>query len=733
MTLLWRRSGPCVPQPLTPLPVGQPAAARRGQQPVTRGETLVWAGLGLLAFLLRLYDLGHRALHHDESLHAVFAWRIVTGAGYHYDPMMHGPYQFHQNALFLWLFHLLGADLQAGGRMGSVVCGTALVLTPFLLRTTLGRNGAVVLALLYFSRFIREDLPFALWTLLAIGAFFQYLEPGPRLGACFWYGDGRVPPGVRRRRSSRSASEECPMISVVHRGRSARAARLFAVMLCAVVAGVAGAAPIRQALVAHAAPPATLRIWYATDDPTEGPMVQALAQRFQAAHSGVQVSLTIYALSDMNAKLQLALGAGRGPDLLYTTPRGPGLPAYVRAGLLRDLREPARHLGWASSLRPGLLTTYNDALSPSGRAGGQVYAVPYVLAAVALLYNQALVQRLRLSLPRSLAQLEAFCARVKRAGQTPIGLGNADGWVGDDWYSSLVNALAGPEALGSELRLDPHFSFSGAAFAAAGATLQRWATQGYFTPDFGGLDAQDSVVAFFEGHTALQLISSTQNGQISALARTTHLPIGVLAFPSADARRPPVMPQSGYAGWAVPQASRQPLLAEAFITQMLSTATAQALLGQGLLPARQVGATQIESTPPFQRAYLRTLASAAPGVYLDGAPVPNLNATMEANLQLLLQQDESPPSCPTACRVSTTRAGHTPRARAPMASSNPVQSERRMRGSARSGPPLPPRPLPPQRPVWSPPPAPRRPAPRGQGNPSRGVPMGGWPPLSQAV
>ena len=44
----------------------------------------------------------------------------------------------------------------------------------------------------------------------------------------------------------------------------------------------------------------------------------------------------------------------------------------------------------------------------------------------------------------------------------------------------------------------------------------------------------------------------------------------------------------------------------------------------------------------FQRAYLRALATATPGVYLDGAPVPNLNATMEANVQLLLQKVEAP-------------------------------------------------------------------------------------------
>ena len=38
-------------------------------------------------------------MHHDESEHAWFAWRLVTGQGYHYDPVFHGPVQFYLIAL----------------------------------------------------------------------------------------------------------------------------------------------------------------------------------------------------------------------------------------------------------------------------------------------------------------------------------------------------------------------------------------------------------------------------------------------------------------------------------------------------------------------------------------------------------------------------------------------------------------------------------------------------------
>src|SRR5689334_11349051 len=88
-------------------------------------------------------------------------------------------------------------------------------------------------------------------------------------------------------------------------------------MLSTVVAGLTAAAATPAAKPSMAA--TALKVWYATDDPTEAPVIQALAAGFQASHPGVQVQLSTYALDDMNAKMQLALSSGHTPDLIYTT------------------------------------------------------------------------------------------------------------------------------------------------------------------------------------------------------------------------------------------------------------------------------------------------------------------------------------------------------------------------------------------------------------------------------
>jgi raffinose/stachyose/melibiose transport system substrate-binding protein len=295
-----------------------------------------------------------------------------------------------------------------------------------------------------------------------------------------------------------------------------------------------------------------------------------------------------------------------------------------------------------------LLVDYNRPFPFYGAKPGSVMAVPTSLAAVAILYNKRVLARLHLQVPTTLRAFEAALARARAAGYTPIGMGNADGWLGDDWYLSLVNALSAPSTLRSIERLQPDFSFRRPECLRAARTLQRWAQSGFFTPNFGGLDAQEGIDQFFHGKTLFQLVSSSQNPQILRNEGQSKLSIGVFAFPHVGGGT--VMPMSGYLGWVVPKATEHRSLALDFIDSLLSPPTSALLERQGLLSAHsgsrgRTGASRqvsFPALPGWQREYMRALSTARPGVYLDAAPIANLNATMEANVQLLLQGYEPP-------------------------------------------------------------------------------------------
>lgn len=147
-------------------------------------ELAAYAGLAVIAIATRFWDLGARAIHHDESLHALYSWYLYTGRGYVHDPMMHGPFQFIGNAFFFLIF---GASNYTA-RMMAATFGVWIVISPYFLRRELGRGAALLASVLfafsptflYFSRFTREDIYMAGWEMLLVIGIFGFLRERKR-------------------------------------------------------------------------------------------------------------------------------------------------------------------------------------------------------------------------------------------------------------------------------------------------------------------------------------------------------------------------------------------------------------------------------------------------------------------------------------------------------------------------------------------------------------------------
>jgi len=148
-------------------------------------EALAWTATLAAAMGLRLWDLGSRALHHDETLHAFFSYLLYRDGSYEHLPMMHGPLKFFLTALSYLLFG--ASDYTA--RIPTALVGSALVLLPLALRQRLGRTGALATGVLialspvlvYFSRFNRDDMLIAFLTLALVACLWRYLDDGGEL------------------------------------------------------------------------------------------------------------------------------------------------------------------------------------------------------------------------------------------------------------------------------------------------------------------------------------------------------------------------------------------------------------------------------------------------------------------------------------------------------------------------------------------------------------------------
>jgi predicted membrane-bound mannosyltransferase/sugar lactone lactonase YvrE len=146
-------------------------------------ETLLTIVILILAVVTRFYDLGARAASHDEINHFVPSYDFYAGRGYRYDPMSHGPLQYHLIALSFALF----GDSDFTARIPVVVFSLATIgVTLFVFRRYLGRVGALAAGgmllispyMLFYGRYARNEIFIVMWGLLTIYTILRYLERG---------------------------------------------------------------------------------------------------------------------------------------------------------------------------------------------------------------------------------------------------------------------------------------------------------------------------------------------------------------------------------------------------------------------------------------------------------------------------------------------------------------------------------------------------------------------------
>ncbi|RYJ13668.1 TIGR03663 family protein [Halogeometricum borinquense] len=135
--------------------------------------TLAVVALAALALLARLVGLGSRPFHWDEARVGYWALRYLETGAFEYRPIAGGPLLYHLDRL---VFAVLGvSDMTA--RLPVAVLGAALPLCALLFRDRFDDAESLVFAALlafnplfvYYSRFLRGDVPLAFFALAFAG------------------------------------------------------------------------------------------------------------------------------------------------------------------------------------------------------------------------------------------------------------------------------------------------------------------------------------------------------------------------------------------------------------------------------------------------------------------------------------------------------------------------------------------------------------------------------------
>jgi raffinose/stachyose/melibiose transport system substrate-binding protein len=150
------------------------------------------------------------------------------------------------------------------------------------------------------------------------------------------------------------------------------------------------------------------------------PYFVGLAQEYEKLHPGVKVELIQESDDSVKDRTKTLVASNSLTDVYFSWTGSWG-GNFVRGHRAVDLSPIiGPDTDWGKTLVPAAVEAF--------QYNGKDYGIPLYLDAKFMGYNKAIFQKLGIAAPSSLEDLMAACDTIKKAGITPISLGNKEAW-----------------------------------------------------------------------------------------------------------------------------------------------------------------------------------------------------------------------------------------------------------------------------------------------------------------
>jgi raffinose/stachyose/melibiose transport system substrate-binding protein len=367
-----------------------------------------------------------------------------------------------------------------------------------------------------------------------------------------------------------------------------------------------------------------------------------LNAEFEAKYSNVTIERVNRDFGELKTLLKLSMSGPHGPDVVEANQGWPDMGGLVKSGLLLPLDNYAQAYGWNNRVSDNVMAV--SRWSPDGKqfGTGNLYGFTTMGEIIGVYYNKQKLADLGLTVPTTLAEFGSDLQVAKDAGEIPVQFGNNDAFAGIHEYAVIQDQLVGKQTLtdlifgtqGNALRFDTPENIQ------AAQTLQDWATNGYFTPGFGGAGYQTVVNDFASGNGVFNITGNWIVGDIGADSTK----FGFFLMPPVNQGDPPV--STGGAGFplSIAAGTEHADTAAAYIDWMTSDHASELLVPTGQLPLSKTETASIEpGTVLADVVDAARQVSQSNGVvpYEDWA-TPTFYDTMTAAIQELMVNRISP-------------------------------------------------------------------------------------------
>jgi raffinose/stachyose/melibiose transport system substrate-binding protein len=330
----------------------------------------------------------------------------------------------------------------------------------------------------------------------------------------------------------------------------------------------------------------TLTVWDQEVRGGQEAQIKRLNAAFQQRYPNVTIKRVAKSFEDLNKTLKLAVSGTKAPDVVQANQGRPVMGTLVKGGLLRPLDPYAQALGWEDRYSKLLLDLNRFSSDGEQFGSGNLYGLSQMGEIVGVFYNRNKVSEP----PRTLEEFEQSLAEAKRAGDIPIQFGNLDRWPGIHEYETVLGQTAEKEKVRDFVFAREGASFEEPGFEDAAKTIQGWADDGYFTPDFNGTGYDPAWQQFAKGKGRYVIAGTWITAD---LAEQMGDDAGFMLMPGAEEGADPVSLGGESLAFAVTSKSEHPDVAAAYIDFLTNSDAATVLAETGNLPAMPVDESAI--------------------------------------------------------------------------------------------------------------------------------------------
>ena len=405
------------------------------------------------------------------------------------------------------------------------------------------------------------------------------------------------------------------------------------------------------------APKARLTFWHIQTNTATRQVVEEAVGAYEDQSGGVLVQTSVFENDPYKQKLSQAMASGEMPDVFHTWGGG-GLAEFVREGKAADITALAAADNITQRILPAALRFCT--------VDGKHYAVPMDVSAAVMWYNRDLFAKHGVAVPETWEGLLAACDKLRKAGVTPIALGNKDAWPGAFYFVYLAARIGGTQPFDDAASRAPGPGapgFAGPSFVEAGRRLQELVRAGAFNPGIDVMAYKDARGLFFREQAAMILMGTWFLADAKAAAPQMLDKIDCFPFPAVTAGEAGglgVVVGGVNSAYAVSSACLQPARAVKLLGTLTSDVVEARWGATGRIPALRQDLLSGMIPPASQKAAGILFSAPAVQLYYDQALPRQLAEQHKRTTQSLISLTTTPEEAAQAMEATaaeTLRSG----------------------------------------------------------------------------